>query len=219
MFSLFVSLACAIVVKFKGDKQDIPVTYYSMVKPCHVDTSLCLSSLEIAYNGGSKQQMTRAVRAIMLSETLWTIYPGRNITHVHQGAPVKCGDRVRFHHATTHMWLHSHNFDSQLGNGLEVSAVPNAEDDENDWIVECVGEDDEEVTMGTPVLLRHALVNCYLATNGDAEYPPEVAGNWEVYCDDNGSDGNEWRFDRGIVVAGEAEEDDNDYGYDDEYDD
>ena len=145
MFLLAFFAASAKITKFKGDKGDIPVTYYSMVKPQHVDTKMCLSSLEIAYQGGSKQQMTRAIRAIMLAETLWTIYPGRNITHVHQGDQLKCGDVVRLRHATTATWLHSHDFDSQLGNGLEVSATSEGEDDGNDWMVECVGEDEEAV--------------------------------------------------------------------------
>ena len=216
MFLLAFFAASAKITKFKGDKGDIPVTYYSMVKPQHVDTKMCLSSLEIAYQGGSKQQMTRAVRAIMLAETLWTVYPGRNITHVHQGDQLKCGDVVRLRHATTATWLHSHDFDSQLGNGLEVSAATEGEDDGNDWMVECVGEDEEVVTMDTHVSLRHVLRGCYLAANSTAEYPPEVAGNWEVFCDDSTED-NSWVFDRGIVVAGEADEEEYDGEYGEDY--
>lgn len=215
MFLFFVCVAPAKVVKFSGDKGSIPITYYSMVKPQHVETKMCLSSIEFSYHGGSRQQMTRAVKAVMLSETLWTIYPGRNITNVHQGEPVKCGDVVRFQHATTRTWLHSHNFESQLGGGLEVSAFPEGEDDGNDWVIECSTEDEEAVTMDSHVTIKHALVGCYLATNEAGEYPAEIAGNWEVFCDDSTED-NDWVFDRGIVVAEEADEEDDD-GYGEEY--
>ena len=164
--------------------------------------------------------MTRAVKGFMLAETYWTLFPGVNITHLHQGDPLKCGDRVRFYHVLTHAWLHSHDVVSQLSNGLEVSGYSEANDDGNDWIIECAGEEGEEVTLDTPVIIKHAERGCYLATNGEAEYPPEVAGNWEVYCDDS-TDNNEWKLDRGVFVTnadnegedyegGEYEDDDSD---------
>jgi hypothetical protein len=96
---------CASLAKFEGTKEDLPLTYYSMVKPSHVESMLFLSSMEYSYSGGSHQQMTRGTKFCNFAETFWTIYPGLNLTHLHQGDSVKCGDRVRFLHATTRVWL------------------------------------------------------------------------------------------------------------------
>jgi hypothetical protein len=57
-------------------------------------------------------------------------------------------------------------------------------------------------------------MGCYLATSGEAEYPPEVAGNWEVFCYDD-PDGHIWKFDHGIYTMGNIDEDE----YDGEDDD
>lgn len=39
-----------------------------------------------------------------------------------RGAPVECGQEIRFEHLTTSRNLHSHHFTSPLSNAQEVSA-------------------------------------------------------------------------------------------------
>jgi dolichyl-phosphate-mannose--protein O-mannosyl transferase len=190
------------VAEFKGDKQDIPISYYSMAKACHIETRMCLSSMEYSYTGGGRQQMTRATKFTQLAETLWTIFPASNATQVHQGDPVRCGDRVRLYHATTRVWLHSQKVPSQLDHGHQVGGSV-GQSDANDWIIVCDRE--EGPTLATQVVIKHAHIGCFLATTEEAELPVEIAGQWEVFCDDT-PDRNEWYVDKGIFVGGKVDE-------------
>jgi dolichyl-phosphate-mannose--protein O-mannosyl transferase len=196
----------------KIDRGEIPLTYYSLVKARHVATDLFLSSMELMYHNGSHGQMMRTTHAVVLAETFWAVFPGMNVTHPHQWDQVKCGDRVRFRHATTGAWVHAEPIQSQLNHGYEVSGVER-DDDKNDWVVECEG--DEDPFLDSRVLLRNSEVGCYLGTSEGAEYPPEVASQYEAYCDDS-PEGHFWQFGFGIYVTSDEEETDDDDEGDDE---
>jgi dolichyl-phosphate-mannose--protein O-mannosyl transferase len=189
---------------FYGDKADIPLSYYSIVKPSHVESQLALSSMEYMLQGGSKQQMTRAIKFGQLAETFWTIFPPLNGTTFRQGDPIRCGDAVRFYHMTTHVWLHAKKIPSFLNTGYEVTG---SETDQpgNEWIIQCSEEDGP--TLAVPVTIKNAHVGCFLSTGLEAELPATMAGHWEVYCDD-APDRNEWNIDAGMFVNTKVYEDD-----------
>jgi dolichyl-phosphate-mannose--protein O-mannosyl transferase len=188
---------------FAGHPSDIHLSYYSMVKLQHAESSLWLSSIEFNYQTGSHQQMTRGVKFPNLSETLWTLYPGLNLTHLHQGDPIKCGDRIRFYHAATRVWLQVREFPSPLDHGFEVSGAE-GDNDNNDWIVQC--NEDDGPTLESCVALRSAAVPCFLAATESGEYKDEAGGQFEVCCDD-GAERNAWTVSKGIFVAGYADAD------------
>jgi dolichyl-phosphate-mannose--protein O-mannosyl transferase len=202
LFSLLLSSAASLL-DYEGSPTAFPLSYYSMIKARHLESFLFLSSLEYPFSTGTHQQMTRGTKYFNYAETLWTIFPGSNITNVHQGDPIKCGDRVRFYHGTTRVWLQANRVASQLDHGYEVSGAV-SDSPNNDWIIDCQADDGP--TLTTQVYIKNLVIGCFLSGSETAEYPAEVAGQFEVFCDD-AEDRNEWVIDKGIFVGGYVEDD------------
>ncbi|KAH0791804.1 MIR domain containing protein [Histomonas meleagridis] len=192
LFGLF--LFSYSIEEYQGEKSDILISYYSMIKLQHTETDLLLSSIELNYPAGSFQQMTRAIRKPVLAETYWTVFPMQNETDILQGKPIECGATIRLNHATTKKWLHSHRVKLPDNKGFEVSCFD--EDDEgNLWYLEC----NDMWTAGSAFRLQHVVTEHYLAVDATSEYPPEQAGEHPVYAS-KVDEGNEWSVAGAITV-------------------
>ncbi|KAH0794445.1 Stromal cell-derived factor 2-like protein [Histomonas meleagridis] len=191
-FTLF--LFSNAIEEYGGEKSDILISYYSMIKLQHTETDLLLSSIELNYPSGSFQQMTRAIRKPVLAETYWTVFPMSNETEILQGKPIECGSTIRLNHATTKKWLHSHRVKTPDNKGFEVSCFD--EDDEgNLWYLEC----NDMWTAGSAFRLQHVVTDHYLAVDSSSEYPAEQAGEHLVYASKI-DEGNEWSIAGAITV-------------------
>lgn len=194
MLSLLIATSLAIE-DFPGDKSQVFVNYYNMIKLQNVNTKIVLSSIEFHYTSGSSQQIVRGIRKPVLAETYWSVFPLPNETSIPQGRPVECGATIRLQHAATQAWLHSHAIAGHFGYGYEVSGFDSS-DSGDFWELECVGAD--AWSADTPVKLRHIDTGLFLAANESSVYPDETGGGYEVVATTGGND--EWVVCGGIFV-------------------
>lgn len=179
---------------YEGEKSDIPISYYSMIKLTHTESDLHLSSIELNYPSGSFQQMTRASPKLTLAENYWAVYPMDNETDINQGKPIECGATIQLMHVATNRWLHSHKIKTPFGNGYEVSCFDD-KDSGNLWYLEC----NDILTAGSAFRLQHINTGYYLAVNNSYEYPNEQGGGKMVYLSEI-DEGNEWYIPGSITV-------------------
>lgn len=193
MLGLLLATSSAIS-DFPGDKDQITVGYYTMVKLQHVHTKLFLSGLEYRYQSGSFQQIVRGISTATLGETFWTVYPPPEEGDVPQGRPVVCGATVRLQHAATGAWLHSHDIAGHFGSGYEVTGFDGS-DSGDFWEVEC----SDVWAADTPIRLRHLNTNHFLAVNASSTLPEEDGGEIEVFASETASD-EQWVVAGGLFV-------------------
>ncbi|OHT16225.1 Stromal cell-derived factor 2-like protein [Tritrichomonas foetus] len=195
MFGFFLYVAIKSYETYSGEKDEVPVAYYNMIKLKHTRSEYLLSSIELPYQQGSNQQLVRAIHKVTLAETFWTVYPPANETdEVPQGKPVECGSVIRLNHATTGKWLHSHKIPGHFGSGYEVTCFDGSDSGDN-WLLEC----NDMWTLGSVFRLKHIDTGFYLAANETSEYPKEEAGEHEIYAAEE-DEGNEWQIVGGIFV-------------------
>ena len=173
---------------------EIPVTYYSMVKLEHAKSKLHMASIELAYQSGSCQQITRAIPKAERAEAYWGVYPlpGENRE---QGEKIKCNSELRFKHAGTGGFLHSHDIKGQFGSGHEVSCFDGGDSGDN-WRVLC---SDEYWTHGSTVKIQHVDTGYYLSVNTTNQYPKELGMEYELFAEAN--DDNEWSVAGGVFTG------------------
>lgn len=177
-----------------GDKSQISVNYYNMIKLQHKTSKLTLSSVEFRYQTGSCQQIVRGIGKPTLAETYWTVYPLPHETDIPQGRPVECGSKIRFLHAATGAWLHSHSIPAFSAGGYEVSGFDSS-DSGDFWELIC----DDSWTAETEIKLKHCDTGYFLSANESSIYPDESGGGYEVMTSAH-SEGQEWVVSGGIFV-------------------
>ena len=182
------------IEEYDGEQDDIPVTYYNMIKLRHTRTEYLLSSIEIPYQMGSNQQVVRGISKSTLAETFWTIHPTANETEIMQGQEIECGSTIRLNHGTTNKWLHSHKIPGHFGSGYEVSCF-DGDDSGNNWFLEC----SNTWKVGSLFRLQHVDTGYYLSINETSEYSKQEAGEHEVFVSEE-DEGNEWQIVGGIFV-------------------
>jgi dolichyl-phosphate-mannose--protein O-mannosyl transferase len=179
--------------EFKGEKGQISINYYTMIKLQDQTTGLYLSSVEFSYQAGSNQQMVRAISKITLAETYWTIWPLPNQTAIPQGLPVECGASIRLQHAVTGRWLHSHSIPGHFGSGHEVSCFEGS-DSGDFWKVIC----ENSWNADSAIKLLHIDTGFYLSANQTSSHPKEFGGEYEVFASQE--DKSSWLIAGGIFV-------------------
>jgi dolichyl-phosphate-mannose--protein O-mannosyl transferase len=179
--------------EFKGDKSQLSIGYYTMLKLQDPKTRLFLSSVEFSYQKGSNQQMVRAITKGTLAETYWTTFPLPNQTDIAQGRPIECGTAIRLQHAVTGRWLHSHAIPGHFGAGHEVSCFDGS-DSGDLWIIQC----DDLWNAGATVRIKHVDTGMWLAANATSTHPKEFGGEFEAFASE--ADDNEWAIGGGIFV-------------------
>ena len=141
------------------------VTCGSALKIKHANTKHVLASQPVAYASGSGQQSVTAIKNAG-EEAYWLIH-GAVGEDCARGAPVTHGMTVRFRHAGTRAWLHSHEHRSPLSGNNEVSCFGGDEssDTGDNWIVE-VPSGDGTWEMGKKVRFKHVDTGAYLQSHG-----------------------------------------------------
>uniref|UniRef100_A0AAV2MNK7 MIR domain-containing protein n=1 Tax=Knipowitschia caucasica TaxID=637954 RepID=A0AAV2MNK7_KNICA len=91
------------------------VTCGSLVKLLNTRHNVRLHSHDVKYGSGSGQQSVTGVDAADDANSFWQIR-GKPDKPCTRGAPIKCGQQVRFTHMKTGRNLHSHHFTSPLSN-------------------------------------------------------------------------------------------------------
>jgi dolichyl-phosphate-mannose--protein O-mannosyl transferase len=180
--------------EFKGDKAQISIGYYTMVKLQDRKTHLYLSSVDFSYSNGSHQQMVRAITKGSLAETYWTIWPLPTQTDIPQGRPVECGGRIRLQHAVTGRWLHSHAIPGHFGSGYEVSCFEGS-DSGDFWDLEC----EDTWTLASAARFKHTDTGFYLSVNASSVHPKEFGGENEVFGSEEAGE-SAWILGGGIFV-------------------
>ena len=176
-----------------GDKSQVFVNYYNMIKLQNVKTKVVLSSIEFHYTSGSSQQIVRGIKKPTLAETYWTVFPLPNETSIPQGRPVECGSTIRLQHAATQAWLHSHLIPGHFGYGYEVSGFDSS-DSGDFWRLHC----EAGWSADAVVRLQHVDTGMFLAANESSVYPDENGGGYEVAATEGGND--EWIVCGGFFV-------------------
>jgi dolichyl-phosphate-mannose--protein O-mannosyl transferase len=154
------------------------VTCGSALKIKHANTKHVLASQPVAYASGSGQQSVTAIKNAG-EEAYWLIH-GAVGEDCARGAPVTHGMTVRFRHAGTRAWLHSHEHRSPLSGNNEVSCFGGDEssDTGDNWIVE-VPSGGGTWEMGKKVRFKHVDTGAYLQSHG-LKYGRPIAGHQEV---------------------------------------
>jgi dolichyl-phosphate-mannose--protein O-mannosyl transferase len=181
------------VEDFTGDKTQLSVGYYTLVKLQHFKSSLYLSSLVLQYQNGSNQQVVRGITKGTLAETYWTVFPPLNDTDIPQGRAVDCGSVIRLQHVVTNRWLHSHPIPGHFGSGHEVSGFDGSDSGDN-WELEC----DVTWTAASQIKLKHIDTGYYLAANATSKHEPDVGGEFEVFASEQSD--HAWVLSGGVFV-------------------
>jgi dolichyl-phosphate-mannose--protein O-mannosyl transferase len=193
---MFLSLFAAVrsFEEFKGDKSQISIGYYTMVKLQDRKSSLYLSSVDFSYQNGSHQQMVRAITKGTLAETYWSVWPLPNQTDIPQGRTVECGSKIRLQHAVTSRWLHSHALPGHFGSGYEVSCFEGS-DSGDFWEIQC----DDVWNAASAIKLKHLDTGYWLSVNVSSVHPKEFGGEHEAFGSPE-SDESAWLLGGGIFV-------------------
>ena len=194
LFLRFLCLSWSIE-DFAGDKSQISVNYYNMIKLQNVKTMFTLSSIEFPYATGSCQQIVRGITKPTLAETYWTVFPLPNETAIPQGRPVDCGSKIRLQHAATGAWLHSHLIPGHFGVGHEVSGFDSS-DSGDFWELNC----EDLWTADRIIRLKHCDTGFFLCANASSIYPEETGGGYEIFAAEQADDNCDWIVCGGLFV-------------------
>ena len=141
------------------------VTCGSVIKLMNKEHKVRLHSHDVKYGSGSGQQ---SVTGSSLKEDVnshWTIKGPEDKKYCRRGEPIKCGQKIRLEHLSTHKNLHSHQFASPLSKSQEVSAhgSKGVGDSGDVWSVVCEGD---YWSRGDSIMLKHVDTGVYLGASG-----------------------------------------------------
>lgn len=117
-----------------------------------------------------------------------------------RGEPVPCGSTIRLKHVNTKKFLHSHQHQSPMSAGLEVSAYEGLDDGDN-WVLECVNKKDDYWIRESPVLFQHENTQMYLSTSTKHVYGNPIPGHQEVAGHRLQQTEQSWSAQEGIYFA------------------
>lgn len=155
--------------------------------------------------------------------SLWLIKEafGDNVCNI--GAPIKCGDVVRFEHVDTGKNMHSHLFRSPLSGQQEVSGFGDGGngDTGDNWQVLCDSPSDRFWERYSPVSLMHVDTKKYLSTAAAHRFTQQNCGGncpimdqTEVSAGSKRDGSSKWLTDQGLYFptkdssSKQAEDDD-----------
>ncbi|KAG0359341.1 Stromal cell-derived factor 2-like protein 1 [Gamsiella multidivaricata] len=181
------------------DEEFQKVTCGSSIKLTHEKSQFKLHSHQIPYGSGSGQQSVTAVPGKDDTNSLWLVMA--QLGHsCERGEPVPCGSAVRLKHVNTKKFLHSHQHQSPMSGGLEVSAY-DGQDDGDDWLLECMNKKDEYWTREASVQLRHAATGMYLSSSARHVYGNPIPGQQEVAGHRHHQSDQSWIAQEGVYFA------------------
>ncbi|KAF7687259.1 stromal cell-derived factor 2-like protein 1 [Silurus meridionalis] len=193
----FFFLFC-ILAKCQGRDSDSEyVTCGSLVKLLNTRHNVRLHSHDVKYGSGSGQQSVTGVETADDANSYWRIR-GKPNEICQRGAPIKCGQAIRFTHMKTGRNLHSHHFSSPLSNNQEVSAFgDNGEGDDLDvWTVQCSGTYWEREDA---VRFKHFGTSAFLSVTGE-QYGHPIRGQHEVHGMSSPNQNNYWKVMEGVFI-------------------
>jgi dolichyl-phosphate-mannose--protein O-mannosyl transferase len=180
------------------------VTCGSALKIKHANTKHVLASQAVAYASGSGQQSVTAIKNG--GEDAYWLVSGGVGDECARGAPVTHGMTVRFRHATTRAWLHSHEHRSPLSGNNEVSCFGGdaSSDTGDNWIVE-MPSGNGAWEMGKKVRFKHVDTGAYLHSHG-MKYGRPIQGHQEVMAQKSAGPNAMWITEgAGVFFPTEAE--------------
>jgi len=174
------------------------VTCGSVVKLQNIYHKIRLHSHDVKYGSGSGQQSvtgTEVKRTLILTGQSKDLRPKKQCV---RGAPVECGQEVRFEHTTTSRNLHSHHFGSPLSNAQEVSAFGDeGEGDTGDiWTIVCDGDFWQR---DNTVMIKHVDTGVFLGASGHT-YGRPINGQMEIVGLSMPDSTTKWKTAEGIFV-------------------
>lgn len=113
--------------------------------------------------------------------------------------PIKCGDEIRLHHATTNKNLHSHLFRSPLSGNQEISCYGDESgvgDTGDHWEVICSSEFWER---DVPIKLKHVDTQKWLGVSGRSFGRP-ISGQQEIVGFNGIVSGVDWKAVEGVYI-------------------
>jgi len=193
-----------------GGNDGTSVTCGSSIKLLHASTKYRLHSHEVAYGSGSGQQSVTCFEGGDDANSYWTVQAGMGAKAeaCPQGTVLKHGSIIRFQHASTKKWLHSHLHQSPLSGNQEVSCYGGQDqsDTGDNWRVEL--EKGSTWVKDGKVRLVHVDTEKSLGSH-DKKFGRPIAGQQEVCAFQPKNANGLWMATEGVYMPMAGSEDAN----------